>query len=200
MAHDVEIWEILFARDGRFGSTGEGGAQRIFSTVVSIVSDWFDQTKPRAVMFTAEKGVNAIADSDSRSVLYKRLAKLFAKKANMEYRVFDTARTTTFLLSTKGLVENRSRLEQAILEGGHDLNDLKPPVSENISITGTAKHQEELRKKLVPGTDAWFQHWFSRPHLTRKQVDEMKAQVINHINERKSRHEKTSRKSRTDGN
>jgi len=41
----------------------------------------------------------------------------------------------------------------------------------NISITGTNKGKEAREKNLQPGTEAWFKHWFSKPHLTGKPKD-----------------------------
>lgn len=37
---------------------------------------------------------------------------------------------------------------------------------ENISHTGTEKAELQKKHNIKPGTDAWFQLWFSRPYLT----------------------------------
>lgn len=37
---------------------------------------------------------------------------------------------------------------------------------ENISHTGTEKSQLQKKHNIQPGTDAWFQLWFSKPYLT----------------------------------
>jgi hypothetical protein len=36
----------------------------------------------------------------------------------------------------------------------------------NISITGNEKGQLMKKNNIRPGTDEWFQLWFSRPYLT----------------------------------
>jgi hypothetical protein len=36
----------------------------------------------------------------------------------------------------------------------------------NISLTGSEKRALERKHNIQPGTDAWFQLWFSRPYLT----------------------------------
>ena len=36
----------------------------------------------------------------------------------------------------------------------------------NISITGNEKAQLMRKHKIQPGTQEWFQLWFSKPYLT----------------------------------
>lgn len=36
----------------------------------------------------------------------------------------------------------------------------------NISLTGMEKKRIEKEKNIRPGSDEWFQLWFSRPYLT----------------------------------
>lgn len=36
----------------------------------------------------------------------------------------------------------------------------------NISVTGSEKRELERKHNIQPGTDEWFQLWFSRPYLT----------------------------------
>lgn len=40
------------------------------------------------------------------------------------------------------------------------------PVGSNISMTGMEKRRLEKEHNIKPGTDEWFQLWFSRPYLT----------------------------------
>lgn len=40
------------------------------------------------------------------------------------------------------------------------------PYQENISHTGTEKRRIERERNIQPGTDEWFELWFSLPHLT----------------------------------
>ena len=39
-------------------------------------------------------------------------------------------------------------------------------MGENLSYTGTEKSQYQKKHNIKPGTDEWFQLWFSRPKLT----------------------------------
>jgi len=36
----------------------------------------------------------------------------------------------------------------------------------NISVTGTEKAELQRKHNIRPGTDEWFQLWFSKPYLT----------------------------------
>lgn len=40
------------------------------------------------------------------------------------------------------------------------------PVGSNISMTGMEKRRLEKEHNIKPGTDEWFQLWFSKPYLT----------------------------------
>ena len=53
--------------------------------------------------------------------------------------------------------------------------------NENMSVTGTARGKEAKRKKLVPGSEAWFKHWFSLPLLKREHVEMAKAELVEHV-------------------
>ena len=39
-------------------------------------------------------------------------------------------------------------------------------IVENISHTGTATARSAKAKGIEPGTEEWFEHWFSLPYLT----------------------------------
>ena len=47
---------------------------------------------------------------------------------------------------------------------------VSPLGGSNISITGTEKKQIERERGIKPGTDEWFQLWFSKPYLTGERV------------------------------
>ena len=40
------------------------------------------------------------------------------------------------------------------------------PYQENISHTGTENRRIERERNIQPGTDEWFQLWFTLPHMT----------------------------------
>lgn len=56
------------------------------------------------------------------------------------------------------------------LAGINEFKGLKPYDGSNISVTGTEKRKIEKEKNIQPGTDDWFQLWFSRPYLTGERV------------------------------
>jgi hypothetical protein len=39
----------------------------------------------------------------------------------------------------------------------------------NISVTGNEKGELQKKHNIKPGTDEWFQLWFSKPYLTGEQ-------------------------------
>jgi hypothetical protein len=52
------------------------------------------------------------------------------------------------------------------LAGINEFKGYKPYEGSNISITGTEKRKIEREKNIKPGTDEWFQLWFSLPYMT----------------------------------
>ena len=55
------------------------------------------------------------------------------------------------------------------LAGINEFKGLTPYDGSNISITGTEKAQIQREQSIRPGTDEWFQLWFSKPYLTGEQ-------------------------------
>jgi len=77
----------------------------------------------------------------------------------------------------------------------------KAKIGENISITGTQRKKQERKKKLQPGSDAWFKHWFSRPYLRREQVEQLKTEAVQYLRKKKGvRNEKTTNRRRSNSN
>jgi GNAT superfamily N-acetyltransferase len=56
---------------------------------------------------------------------------------------------------------------------------------ENISVTGTERHEQEREQNLEPGTKAWFAHWFSLPKMTREDLNYFKEEVVKFVNDKK---------------
>jgi predicted small integral membrane protein len=50
--------------------------------------------------------------------------------------------------------------------GVYNKNNLPAMAGSNISITGTEKAQLMKKHNIQPGTQEWFQLWFSKPYLT----------------------------------
>jgi hypothetical protein len=103
------------------------------------------------------------------------------------FQLIKDFRHTTY----KDIHDSYTPLEVAIMEGGHSLE-------ENMSITGTERQRSERDKKLTPGSEAWFRHWFSRPYLKREQLEQLKQEAVNHI--KGARHEKATNRRRPNRN
>ncbi len=52
------------------------------------------------------------------------------------------------------------------LAGITEFKGYQPYGGSNISITGMEKRELERKHNIKPGTDEWFQLWFSKPYLT----------------------------------
>lgn len=50
--------------------------------------------------------------------------------------------------------------------GVYSVYNLPPTAGSNISITGNEKAQLMREHNIQPGSQAWFQLWFSKPYLT----------------------------------
>jgi hypothetical protein len=166
------VWIITFNRDGAIEKTEQGDQQRIFATVVAAITTWFNAVKPLALDFSASKSDTGIVGSRAR--LYQRFAKMLASKTNYTLTEYDASQDAHFVLVHPKLLK------------------------ENLSITGTQHSKADRKKKLQPGTQAWFKHWFSRPKLTRNDVDTIKEEIVKHVKE--SRDEKEAKHRRFNRN
>lgn len=52
------------------------------------------------------------------------------------------------------------------LAGVNEFKGYHPYGGSNISVTGTEKRELERKHNIKPGTNEWFQLWFSKPYLT----------------------------------
>jgi len=56
-------------------------------------------------------------------------------------------------------------------------------MTENMSVTGTQRGQEARKKKLQPGSEAWFKHWFGLPLMKREDFEQAKSEIIEYVQE-----------------
>jgi hypothetical protein len=56
------------------------------------------------------------------------------------------------------------------LAGINTFKGLTPYEGSNISVTGNEKGEIMKAQNIKPGTDDWFQLWFSKPYLTGERV------------------------------
>ncbi len=55
------------------------------------------------------------------------------------------------------------------LAGIKEFKGFQPYEGINVSVSGTEKRELERKHNIKPGTDEWFQLWFSLPYLTGEQ-------------------------------
>ena len=87
-------YTVGFSRSQSMGVTGEGDAQRIFSTVLNSVLQFVKKQKPQRLEFSASKEIDADSVPDvksnlnSRSKLYTRMVKRYAESLgyNVQYQ------------------------------------------------------------------------------------------------------------------
>ena len=81
---------VEFYRNNSQEVTGEGDAQRIFSTVLSAIQQYIDEYKPQKLIFSAMKDLDPYANygpdnpkpnPESRAKLYDRLVQRYAQSA-----------------------------------------------------------------------------------------------------------------------
>lgn len=98
-------WTVGFKVGDKMSKTGQGDQFKIFATVKAAVQEWWKWASKNAqvdqITFSAEK----IVDS-SRSKLYHRFARQFARAIGYEMSVFTGRATDIFYLKKPGLEEN----------------------------------------------------------------------------------------------
>lgn len=142
-----DIWEFFFKRDGNTELTNQGDQFRVFATVVAMFREMVKLKHPKVVMFSASKRNES---GSRRSVLYSRFAKLFASESGYQIKNADLFDENYFILIAPQVkLKEMSILEQACLEGGHNLEDLK-----EISIIPDFKPDDSKEQRILNGFKA----------------------------------------------
>jgi hypothetical protein len=135
---------IAFSRGGRSSVTGEGTQMKIFGAVINHIKSYTAKTKPQRLVFSAFKpNTGPFGTQDAtRSVLYQRMVQRFAGQNGYDFEKQDTGSEDTFILTRRDSANKTERytpLEQAILEGGHSLEEtaVKTKIKHEISIYNT---------------------------------------------------------------
>jgi hypothetical protein len=132
---------ISFTRGGRMAVTGEGNQNKIFGAVINHIKSYAAQTNPKRLVFSAFKpNTGPFGTQDTtRSGLYSRMVQRFANQNGYDFEVQDTGSEDTFVLTRQNNETALSTLEQAIIEGGHTLEEtiVKPKVKHKINIYNT---------------------------------------------------------------
>jgi hypothetical protein len=140
---DSGRWNIRFKVNETMDKTGAGDQFRIFATVKAAIQEWWKwaskNTSVETIKFSAEK----ITD-DSRSKLYSRFAKQFADAIGYTIEVAKGRASDFFYINRPNTNETRTTLEQAILDGGHTLEEtiVKPKVKHKINIYNTLMNEK----------------------------------------------------------
>lgn len=90
----TRVYDVTFGVSGNIGKTGKGGQFKIFPTVIAMFRKFVQDKNPRALYFTADKTGNDL----SRSKLYDRMIKRFAKEGNFLTRTFDNGSEKLYFL------------------------------------------------------------------------------------------------------
>lgn len=104
---DEDEYSVEFWRGHSQSVTGEGDAQRIFSTVLSAIAEFIKNYHPRSLAFVASKEDEVDQKSYSRAKLYDRLVQRYA--GGLGYRV-DRWETS------QGIHYELTRLKQDVAE------------------------------------------------------------------------------------
>lgn len=91
-------WQVEFWRNNSQDVTGEGDAQRIFSTVLSAIQQFIQLEEPEHIRFSASKETDAGERNRSRSSLYTSLVKRYANSWGYSVEVSDYAGTVAYEL------------------------------------------------------------------------------------------------------
>jgi hypothetical protein len=146
---------VEFYRNNSQEVTGEGDAQRIFSTVLSAIQQYIDEYKPQKLIFSAMKDLDPYANygpnnpkpnPESRAKLYDRLVQRYAQSAGY----------SSFREEHDNIVRYQlTRLRPAVTEGQDNLsyigNCTDDDVIEHIfgDATGFAQAVEEYGDEFV---------------------------------------------------
>lgn len=91
---DTEYWSVMFSYNGSTNITGTGNQVKIFSTVVAMFKDFVEKINPSEIQFSAEKR----GSRDTRTSLYERMLKRFAKSQGYSFNNVSAGRQNKFVM------------------------------------------------------------------------------------------------------
>lgn len=95
-------WQVEFWRNNSQDVTGDGDAQRVFSTVLSAIQKFIQTEDPNEIEFSAQKDTDMGERNLSRSSLYTRLVKRYASTWGYRVDVSDYSGSTSYRLEKLG--------------------------------------------------------------------------------------------------
>jgi len=96
---DDKTWMVEFYRNNSQEVTGEGDAQKVFSTVLVAIQQFITKYKPLKIYFSASKEVEPGQSAESRSKLYDRLVLRYAKSWGYKFFRADNGSSVIYQLS-----------------------------------------------------------------------------------------------------
>ena len=102
---DDKTWMVEFYRNNSQEVTGEGDAQKVFSTVLTAIQQFIKKYKPLKIYFSASKEVDMDADNvekfnpESRAKLYDRMVLRYAKSWGYKFFRADNGDLVMYQLS-----------------------------------------------------------------------------------------------------
>jgi hypothetical protein len=94
-------YELSFQRNGSERVTGEGDAQRVFATVLSVIGEFIKQVDPYAIVFYADYETDerdASRDPYARARLYKRMLDRYLDRTKYESFAEDVGGQVKFIV------------------------------------------------------------------------------------------------------
>jgi GNAT superfamily N-acetyltransferase len=96
---DDKTWMVEFYRNNSQEVTGEGDAQKVFSTVLVAIQQFITKYKPLKIYFSASKEVEPGQNTESRAKLYDRLVLRYAKSLGYKFFRADYGFSVMYQLS-----------------------------------------------------------------------------------------------------
>ena len=161
---DDKTWMVEFYRNNSQEVTGEGDAQKVFSTVLVAIQQFITKYKPLKIYFSASKEVEPGQNTESRSKLYDRLVLRYANSLGYKFFRADNGSSVMYQLSripkpkavsgAQYLIKNVDEAEVATKNSNEIWRQLKAAgyhyVGSGADATVFAKDDSHVIKILMP--------------------------------------------------
>lgn len=155
-----EAWSVEFFRNNSQEVTGEGDAQRVFSTVLSAIQIFIKKYKPNRVIFSANKEVEQGQNAQSRARLYDSLVQRYARAWGFRAFRADTGDKVIYELSRRQPVAELTTMQYAAEKtpavnpyGGLKDHQFRGSISEASGYIPSEKEKNDPRFKTALTVD-----------------------------------------------
>jgi hypothetical protein len=158
---DDKTWMVEFYRNNSQEVTGEGDAQKVFSTVLVAIQQFIKKYKPLKIYFSASKemdpGINygpddVVPNPESRAKLYDRMVLRYAKSWGYKFFRADNGSSVVYQLSR--MKSNVAEAEAATKNSNEIWRQLRAAgyhhVGSGADATVFAKDDSHVIKILMP--------------------------------------------------